>query len=239
MTERLRFDLAGLTRLCLWGLGLFVLAEIVNAANNIHFLWFIGRIEAGEIDYDTAAWIDQITMAIGIGYLVLFVLTAILSSVWIYRASWNARQIQPVATRITPGWAVGWFAVPIANYFMPYKAMKQCWQSSHHPEGDIDGPVPGLLGWWWTAWVLASLTGNVVMRLHMNAETLDAMRSAYIAELVTAPITLASAVLFSRVIRGIAVAQQQRRPAPPLAAALLPDAPGMIPETVSVGEGAR
>jgi|JI10StandDraft_1071094.scaffolds.fasta_scaffold159079_3 hypothetical protein len=220
MNDRLRFDLSGLARLCRWALGLVVAAELANAANNIFFLSFLNKVETGDVDYALADWIDQISLIIGIGYMVAFVGTMIISAVWIYRASWNARQIQPLAERITPGWAVGWFAVPLANYFMPYKAMKQCWQSSHDPTGDIEGQVPSLFGWWWTAWVLASLTGNVVMRLHAKAETISELRTAYTVELVTAPFTLVSAVFFARVIMGITEAQRDRTPALAMSARL-------------------
>lgn len=213
MTDRLRFDLAGLTRICTWALGLFVLAEIANSAYNIYFLHFLTRIEAGDVDFDTADLLDQLAIIIGISYLVLFLGAAILSSVWIYRASWNARQIQPDTARIRPGWAVGWFAVPIACYFLPYKAMKQCWRSSHDPTGGIDGPVPGFMGWWWAAWVLNTLVANAVFRLHARAETIDDVRLAYGVELASAPLALTAAILFARVIRGIATAQSRQIPA--------------------------
>lgn len=213
MTGTLRFDLSGLARLCQWGLGLFVIAEIVNAANNLFVLNFLHRVEMGDVDFGAADRIDQITMGIGIIYSVLFFGTAILAAVWVYRASWNARQIQPVAGRITPGWAVGWFFVPFANLVMPYTALKQCWKSSHEPEGDIAGPVPGFFGWWWAAWLLSNVTGNVVMRMHTGAETVDDVRMAYIAELVTSPLPAVSAVLFAKVISGISKAQQGKTPA--------------------------
>ena len=45
------------------------------------------------------------------------------------RANRNARAFGS-SMSISPGWAAGWFFVPIANLWMPYQAMKEIWQGS-------------------------------------------------------------------------------------------------------------
>src|ERR1700754_3506800 len=59
----------------------------------------------------------------------LLVTTIIVFAVWIHRANRNARALGAVGMRFSPGWAVGWFFVPIANLWKPYQAMKEIWQA--------------------------------------------------------------------------------------------------------------
>src|SRR4051812_12371242 len=44
----------------------------------------------------------------------------LLVGMWIYRTNANAHALGG-AVSITPGWAVGWFVVPLANLVMPYQ----------------------------------------------------------------------------------------------------------------------
>ena len=59
--------------------------------------------------------------------------TPILVLMWIYRANYNARQLGAADMRFTPGWAVGWYFVPIGWFWMPYLAMREIWRASVNP----------------------------------------------------------------------------------------------------------
>jgi hypothetical protein len=48
----------------------------------------------------------------------------VLVGVWIYRANANAHALGGDLS-VSPGWAVGWFFVPIACLFKPYLAMRR------------------------------------------------------------------------------------------------------------------
>lgn len=61
--------------------------------------------------------------------------------------------------KIRPGWAVGWWFIPFANYAMPLVAMLELDRRST-PDGTPRRASP-ILGWWWVAW-LASSTVPVI-----------------------------------------------------------------------------
>ena len=52
---------------------------------------------------------------------------------WIYHASSNAHATSRIGLVISPGWAVGWFFIPFANFVMPYQAMREIWAASENP----------------------------------------------------------------------------------------------------------
>ena len=73
---------------------------------------------------------------------------------WIYRANYNSHQLGATDMAFTPGWAVGWFFVPIEWFWKPYEVMKEVWQTSSDPLGDWKTQIaPRLLGWWWALWI--------------------------------------------------------------------------------------
>ena len=71
--------------------------------------------------------------------------TGILVLTWIHRANHNARQLGADDMRFTPGWAVGWYFVPIAWFWKPYQAMKEIWLASANPSDWRGRPVSPLL----------------------------------------------------------------------------------------------
>lgn len=100
----------------------------------------------------------------------------ILVLVWIHRANHNARALGATGLEMTPGWAVGWYFVPIAWFWKPYQAMKEIWQASASPKHWSRQGVSPLLGWWWGLWLarwwIPVLAAGGPVRIHFaSAET--------------------------------------------------------------------
>ncbi len=74
------------------------------------------------------------------------VAAGIVALVWIYRTMCNVHA-KGVATKYSPGWAVGCWFIPLANLILPYFPMREAWAKSRC------GPT-GLLAGWWAAWVV-------------------------------------------------------------------------------------
>lgn len=89
-----------------------------------------------------------------IAAFAIWLTTAILVLIWIHRANHNARQLGAADMRCTPGWAVGWYFVPIAWFWKPYQAMSEIWRASASPSDWRAAPVSPLLRWWWGLWLV-------------------------------------------------------------------------------------
>lgn len=97
---------------------------------------------------------------VGFACLVVF-------GVWIVRSGKNAWlfaevsrlrnrqefQVQQSFLNDSPGWAVGWYFIPIANFWKPFVAMRDLVHASTQRGG-----LPAfLLPTWWTLWVVSNI----------------------------------------------------------------------------------
>lgn len=199
-----------------WVNGLLIASMVAEVAYLLHTLWFLNFLNAlagGRIDEFAAeergAQIDALGGLVGLGYLAIFIACVIASGMWIYRASHNAGRLAPVQGRTTPGWAVGWFFVPVANLWKPYQAMRQTWNSTFRPSGDIDQAGPPRLRWWWGTWIVSNILANISFRLSMRADDIETFTVAAFADVIGAPITIASVVLFRNIVNSVTDGQSQ------------------------------
>lgn len=96
-------------------------------------------------------------------------ITAIVLMIWVYRAMTTARVLMPTLT-ITPGWAVGWFFVPIASLWKPHVVMTEIMEGSGDKAVAYDQSGRRLVDLWWAAWI-GRMICNVVLTYVGRGET--------------------------------------------------------------------
>lgn len=128
-------------------------------------------------------------MVVGLGSVILVLQ-------WIYRANYNARALGATRMEFTPGWAVGWYFIPIANFWKPYQAMKEICRASLRPSRWWQEKAPALLPLWWGLWLLTS--GVQGISLTVSAEDAERM-SDVIREVLRIPLTLVLIRIISQV----------------------------------------
>tara|TARA_Y100001970_G_scaffold198003_1_gene240901 strand:- start:454 stop:1068 length:615 start_codon:yes stop_codon:yes gene_type:complete len=69
---------------------------------------------------------------------------------------------------ISPGWAVGWYFVPFANFVMPYRSLKETFKASFNTEDWESIEVPHDFPTWWTTWIIGNILNNASLRLKLN-----------------------------------------------------------------------
>lgn len=136
---------------------------------------------------------DDRQAAVGLLQTISIIVTAVVFLMWIYRANSNARALGAKGMEFTPGWAVGYFFVPIIFLWKPYQAVKEIYRVSAGPIEDNSNsqyalsmigagnwkmyPVPAIFKVWWTLWVVTNLLAQVYMRAAMSAEELSELQS--------------------------------------------------------------
>lgn len=110
------------------------------------------------------------TRQIGVGLLQLAssIFIGIIFLMWVYRMSRNAHAIENAKLEYSPGWAVGWYFIPIVNIWKPYQAMKETYQAFINREH-----IGMVLPVWWFAWLLANAMGRIDARYALKTDTLD------------------------------------------------------------------
>jgi hypothetical protein len=136
--------------------------------------------------------------------LIATAITAIIFMVWVYRAMARARALTPALT-ITPGWAVGWFFVPVASLWMPYGVMTEIVEGSGASAPAYAERTRALVGWWWGAWIarsLLSLFGAFASRASESGDSIN-MTLAVMMVLASAA-GIASAWALSKIVTRVA-----------------------------------
>lgn len=99
---------------------------------------------------------------------IVWIGTVIAFCMWTHRAARNLPALGGRNLKYTPGWAVGWFFIPFANFVVPYFVGMEIWRHSD-PQQSTDGygsnSSPVIAGWWLTYvlhWILPFMVGAVV-----------------------------------------------------------------------------
>src|SRR5205085_6640413 len=85
-----------------------------------------------------------------------FVATIVIWCIWQHHAQANAVVLSGGGLRFTPGWAVGWWFMPVANLWKPFQTVRELWKASHGG-GWRTIATWSLLGWWWATWLAGLL----------------------------------------------------------------------------------
>ena len=154
-----------------WTVGLLVttcIAYALHMALTFELLGLVSQQQAGQ--FVSRAELNDAMQSLD-GMLILLVLvyipTMVLFLMWTHRASRNLQSLGSHGQRFSPGWAVGWWFVPIMFFFRPYQVMAEIWRGSdpNMPWGsNVDwkeAPVSALLAWWWLLWVASNLVGSI------------------------------------------------------------------------------
>jgi hypothetical protein len=97
--------------------------------------------------------------------------TIVLFLIWLYRAYANLSPLKARDLEFTPGWAVGWWFIPLANLIKPYQAVAEAWRESDPDYSEEYGFLtssienPWVFPIWWGSWIL----GNIIARIAEKA----------------------------------------------------------------------
>ncbi len=175
------------------GLAKLVIAMVIlNAVNTpLVLLWIILSPQTfAEHLSPNADLFDSI-------FIIIFILTAIVFGRWMYVAGTNLEAAGHLDLEFSPGARIWWFAVPLANFVMPYRGMRELWTVSHGEtaEGDV-----GLIGLWWALWLGNGIVGWMFSRGEIQGLTLFWVMS--VLEISLAAIAIV-------IVRGITSAQNR------------------------------
>jgi hypothetical protein len=90
---------------------------------------------------------------------ILGLATAVVFIIWMWRAAKNNEALGRMNPRLGPGWAIGGWFIPIANFVIPILIMQDLWRGSDPTVARGDpgwraGRGSALFGWWWALWLL-------------------------------------------------------------------------------------
>ncbi|MFE6697263.1 DUF4328 domain-containing protein [Streptomyces sp. NPDC057718] len=141
-----------------------------------------------------------------------FLVTAVVFIIWFHRTRRNAEVFDPSVQRMGPGWAVGGWFVPVANFWFPYRVAAGIWEASARPRPDESlRDIPRTtLNLWWAAWVGTLLLARVSGRMWDRAtEPAEIARAAGLVAASDA-LDIVAAVLAILFVRAVTRMQAER-----------------------------
>lgn len=206
--------------------GLFGLADIIFGAVGIAFSdWALDMGDNGTMPIWVifAGILSLLQVPVYVAGVVAFLM-------WLYRCYVNLPSLMSDSNEFTPGWAVGWWFIPLANLIKPFQAVRNLWSESD-PDIDLTTPgflssvqagAPGFMAFWWGAWLLSNFVSNALGR-YFDPEIPSTLDISAYGFVISGTLTAIAAVLALKVIRVITWRQEQRfakvglrqRPEPP------------------------
>jgi len=160
----------------------------------------------------------QVSMIEGImgGVGMVAIATMIVFGTWIVRSAKNAwlfAEVTHLHSRLgfhvkqavvddAPGWAVGWYFIPIASLWKPYTAMRDIVAASTMQQG----PPSFLLPTWWTLWIVSTVSDNASGFLN-DPEMVESLGFKAVAWTVLSGIKVALHIVAIVLVRSITTLQ--------------------------------
>jgi hypothetical protein len=119
---------------------------------------------------------DTLSVVGGLALLAVNLATIIAVCMWIYRAYDNLAYLRAAGRQYSPGWAVGYFFIPILNLFRPCQVVQEIWRASDPAVPAEDRyawqgrPGSVLVGFWWAFWLVTDIFGGIIFQLDRSPD---------------------------------------------------------------------
>lgn len=194
-------DPRGLTKSLRGWLTASIVYGVVSIIGNI-----ISYFTTTEASLTQFSPVDVVTLLLGISWLIIYITTVVHFCKWMCRANKNVRGFGAYDLTDSPGWAAGWFFIPIANLYKPYKAMSEIARASISPQSWRNVTTPGIVVGWWVMWIISTMAGNASTRMGFQAGlkgSLSLVQSAYLVDILANITMMIAGILAIKVITSI------------------------------------
>jgi Domain of unknown function (DUF4328) len=213
-------------------LAMEIVLMVACALALVHRIDVVNMILSGQVvTRSTALTADMLVRDLATVLAGVTIATVTVWLLWQYRAERNARALSPSDQfSFTPGWAVGWWFIPIASLWMPFQAVRELWKASGGAPDWQELPTWSAIGWWWASWIAGWLIAYIALTNIGQAEALEEIVSgdtwlavAFITEAATD--TLSIAIVRAVIRRQESAAISRTMPPPPPEPMSLPQPP--------------
>jgi hypothetical protein len=155
-----------LTRFLTVLLKLYFAILIISLIGDI-YSWYEYSDFAPGVDVDEILLAsDVFNLIVGIIQLSFIAFLGVTFLRWIYRVNMNLHILSSAPMEYTPGWSIGWYFIPIANLYQPYKAMKEIWNVANIGKpGDS-----AIIRWWWAFWIISNIICQIAAKLALKTD---------------------------------------------------------------------
>jgi hypothetical protein len=146
-----------------------------------------------------------------VGYIQvgLYLVTVVVFGRWIYLANQNVCALGAKNLTVTPGWAVGYFFIPIVCLWKPYQAMKELWRASQNPAAWQSITASQILPGWWTLWIAYMLFARASASELKNAHAILDFQTGTYTQIASDVINIGLCIIAMALVSQIWSAQKK------------------------------
>lgn len=194
-----------------------IVAQLSYLISLLAQIWLLRRGAADPEVADIATSIYFCSSLIAVLYVVAYMAAALAFLMWLYRVRANLPALGIEDARWGPGWAVGWWFVPIMNFVAPFMVVRDVWKASG-PEARADTwqslPTPAPLWWWWGLWLIGGWGVYIALGLSLQQpQTIADSVNALIADGIGTVLVALCTVLAIMIVAGVDRRQAERHQA--------------------------
>jgi|GEM_PF-3950163 len=105
--------------------------------------------------------------------LVMNIAIAVLFLRLLYKAVQKAQQFKTPFTYVSPGWAVGYWFIPLMNLYRPLDVVKALFKACAGQAGGVPAAGEQLLGAWWAMFLLSNILATTIARMDIDMSTAE------------------------------------------------------------------
>ena len=159
-----------ITKLVKYFLYGFIVVLFINIISNfmqINLLddYFVRNLYSDEVFGVLADKNDARMEIINFFYAIFLFSSFFIIGRWLYVSARINHLSGIKGLNISPGWAVGWYFIPFANFVMPYRSLKETFKASFNREDWENVNVPDDFPAWWSTWLIGNIFYNISLRL--------------------------------------------------------------------------
>jgi hypothetical protein len=157
---------------------------------------------------DDASRADDLVTVAFVLFAIVSVAIGIVLMIWLWRAAKNNEALGRDHPRLAPGWAIGGWFIPCANFVIPVLMVQDLWRGSNVAiaRGEERWRIAdrsALVGWWWGAWLFTFLrvgTGASAGSPNVDLSELRASDALGIVGMVAAVVAAVLGILVVRAV---------------------------------------
>lgn len=179
--------------------GYFQYELLLNIEDGVH-------VSASEISAN-----DIREQSLAVLMLLALLVSAVTFIQWFRRAYFNLHQ-RCENLMYSEGWAAGSWFVPIIGFYRPFQIMRELYEQTNFYLLSRGATLKrelstGLLGFWWTLWILNNVLGQVIFRMSDDPDTFGEIKAIATLGMVNNILGVILAVVTLRVIKDYSEAE--------------------------------
>ncbi len=199
--------------ICLWLSIAMATLVMVNAIVVVHVAQQVANgVEFSDRETAMMDWIPDALNLLSIAVRLTAIITFLM---WIHRAHGNLPSLGAVNLEFTPGWAVGYFFIPVLNLIWPYLIVSEIWRGSDPAKyNSISGRYLRSSSWlvarWWGLFLLMTFLNYAHRVIYYVPGVPDVFIKANYLSGIGCLVTAISAAVAIKLVRTIDENQEAR-----------------------------